>query len=145
MNSRIPLHRGELDTEKLCVVDTVHNTIKFNKVGFYHISFTVNAYIKNSQTTFNPTTDYISVGFRQINTDNTYIGASTFIKDQTPEQLFAQGVITVENSNNVYELANLTKQSIYLLTPQLENINSTSYFSNSVVTLIAVYLGRPQV
>ena len=65
------------------------------------------------------------------------------IPSKAPAQLISQGIITVVSPNIHYELANLSKNSIYLSSTQLENINSTSYFSNSLVTIIAEYLGRP--
>lgn len=54
----------------------------------------------------------------------------------------AQWIISVDNIANVYELVNLSKRSIYLDTPDLENINSNSYFVNAPVNIIVEYLGR---
>lgn len=54
----------------------------------------------------------------------------------------AQGIISVDNIANVYELVNLSKRSIYLDIPDLENINSNSYFVNAPVNIIVEYLGR---
>ena len=69
--SRIPIDIKEMDTNNIATLNTNDNTIKFNKAGFYKITFTVNAYVKNTDPTFNPQNDYVSVGFREINTDNT--------------------------------------------------------------------------
>lgn len=141
-NTRLPINLKEMDTNNIATLNNNDNTISFNKAGFYKITLIVNAYTK-SNSQFSPDNDFVSVGFREINTDNTYIGGSIMIPFQTPFQLTAQGIITVVSTNLNYELANLSKNSIYLSSPQLPNINSTSYFSNSLITIITEYLGRP--
>lgn len=44
-----------------------------------------------------------------------------------------------------YELANLGKYTIYLETPDIQNISSKSYFVNPLVTMVIDYLGKPVV
>ncbi len=142
---RIPIRRVELDIDDLCEVDEDQNTVKFNKVGYYKITITANAYIKTPSQPFDPTQDFIAIGFRRTGTDNVYIGASQFIETGVAKQVVAQGVIAIENTTNTYELVNLAKKSIYLNSPILENTASTSYFTNSLVTIVIEYLGRPDV
>ena len=57
-------------------------------------------------------------------------------------KITAQGIIAVENIANAYELVNVGKNDIYLNTLTLDNIQSGSYFTNSLVTIIIEYLGR---
>lgn len=141
-NGRIPIERKELDTDSVVELDPVDNTIQFNRIGYYKISIRVNAYVPFDGDEFNPDTDFVSIGFRLVNTDNIYIGESQWITDETSKEVYAEGIITVENIANAYELVNLSKRDIYLNTPKLENINSNSYFVNAPVSIIIKYLGR---
>ena len=132
----------ELDTNNICELDTNENIIQFNKDGYYKITFIVNAYVPYFDTEFDPNIDFVSIAFRLANTDNVFIGDSQWIYDESSLKIIAQGIITVENIANAYELVNLSKRSIYLSTPDLTNINSNSYFTTAPVTLIAEYLGK---
>ena len=88
-----------------------------------------------------PTKDFISVGFGITGTDNIYIGASGFTPNGIATQIVAQGIITVVDTNNTYQLVNLGKTKLRLEAPHIENLNTGSYFVNSVVTIIVEYLG----
>ncbi len=136
---KVPLTRIELDTNNVCTLDK--NLIKLNKAGYYEISFTVNGYV-NTTLPFDETKDFISLGFREENTDNVYIGSSIYITDSTSKNIFAQGLLQINDVNKTYELVNLSKRSIYLKTPALTNINTNSYFVNSPVNIIIRYLGK---
>lgn len=139
---RIPFDRVELDNNNLVTVDFVEQTIKFNIAGYYKVSFSVSAYPKVNAVDFDPTRDIVSVGFRQTNTDNVYVGVGQWVYNGEPVVLTATGIISVPNPNNLYELVNLGKETIYLESPDLKDIASSSYFSNSLVTLVIEYLGR---
>lgn len=52
------------------------------------------------------------------------------------------GVITVNNLDEQYEVVNLGNKDIYLNSPDLNNIKSDSYFTNSLVTIIIEYMSR---
>lgn len=52
------------------------------------------------------------------------------------------GMISVPDTSELYELVNIGSQTIYLDTPDLKNIKSKSYFTNSLVTIIIEYLGK---
>lgn len=139
---RIPIDRMELDVSNLTTLDSTNKTIKFNETGYYKITFTISAYPAVNDIEFDPTKDIVSVGFRQINTDNAYIGVSQFVYNAEPVQLLGQGIIAVIDKEITYELINLGKYPIYLLTPDIANIATTSYFSNPLVTIVIEYLGR---
>lgn len=140
-NERLPIEREELDTGSLVELNG-EDTLQFNKTGYYKITIVVSSYVPYNDTDFDPTTDFVSIGFRLVDTDNIYVGASSWIFDELSSQIIAQGIITVEDISNAYELVNLSKRSIYLETPDLENINSNSYFVNAPVNIIIEYLGR---
>ena len=141
VKERIPISRIEIDTDRLVTLNTDENTIKFNKTGFYKIKFIVNGSV-NVGSVFDPIKDFVTVGFRQTGTDNTYIGGSVFIKEPIATPLTSEGIITVVNTNNTYELVNLSKDTIFLNSPSIDDVSSNSYFTNPLAIIIIEYLGR---
>ena len=141
-NTNLPITREELDITNLVTLNTTDNTIKFNEAGYYKITFISSAYTKQNGAAFNPDTDFVTLGFRQKNTDFIYIGASKWVQDEVATQVIGHGVVAVPNPNNLYELTNLSSKTIYLSAPDLKNIASASYFTNSLVTVVIEYLGR---
>ena len=138
---RLPIKRLEIDGSNLVTLDTNEETIKFNKAGYYKISFTISASI-DEETVFDPKKDFVALGFRKIDTDNIYIGASKWIYDGRPTQLLGQGIIAVEDTNNLYELVNVSKRNIKLIAPEIENLGTKSYSTNTIVNVVIEYLGR---
>lgn len=53
-----------------------------------------------------------------------------------------QGIIVVEDTNNLYELVNVSKRDIKLVAPEIENLGTKSYFTNTIVNIVIEYLGR---
>lgn len=137
---RLPIGRIELDIDKLINLNSNDNTISFNETGYYKISFIINARIMQNND-FDPNTDFISIGLREVNTDNIYIGSSKFIYNNSYNTLNAEGIISVIDTNKNYELVNLSKKDIYLNTPDIINIKSNSYFTNPLISIIIEYLG----
>lgn len=135
----IPISRKEIDNKNIVTLN--NNKIKFNKAGHYKISFKVNAYVKKDNV-FDPSKDFVAIGFKPNNSDNIYVGASNFISDEMPKEIIADGIVAVVDTNTEYSLVNLGKKSIYLKTPDLNNINSDSYFVNSPVLITIEYLGN---
>ncbi len=140
--ARLPIDRKELDPTSLITLDTENETISFNVIGHYKISVIVSAYSLKTDTQFNPATDFVSIGFRTVGTDNIYVGASEWSYDEKAKQLYMHGMISVPDTSELYELVNIGSQTIYLDTPDLKNIKSKSYFTNSLVTIIIEYLGK---
>lgn len=138
---RLPIGRIELDIDKLINLNSNDNTISFNETGYYKISFIINARIMQNND-FDPNTDFISIGLREVNTDNIYIGSSKFIYNNSYNTLNAEGIISVMDTNKNYELVNLSKKDIYLNTPDIINIKSNSYFTNPLISIIIEYLGN---
>ena len=141
-NSNIPLKRVELDVYNLIGFDPVKSLIKFNLEGYYKIYFTVSAYPEVHGQDFDPTKDIVSVGFRETNTDHIYVGVGEFVYNGEPVELSATGIVAVVDTAVTYELANLGKYTIYLETPDIQNISSKSYFANPLVTMVIDYLGK---
>lgn len=139
-DERLPIERKELDTDNIITLD--NNEIKFNKIGYYKITFTAYVTVPYFNGSYDPNIDFVSLGFRQSNTDNIYIGSSCLIKKEETTQILGQGIIAVNNTNDLYELINLSKRTIYLNTPDISNIKSNSYFVNAPITILIEYLGR---
>ena len=142
-NERLPIKRKELDTGSICELDSKENTIQFNKEGYYKISFIVNARTTHYNNEFDPLIDFVSIGFKLVGTNDVYVGDSQWIySEKAAEKIVAQGIITVTDIANAYELVNLSKRAIYLITPDINNINTRSYFINAPVNIMVEYLGR---
>lgn len=139
--SRLPVERSELDIDNLATLDQTEKTIKFNVAGYYKITFVVSARIE-PENPFSSESDFITIGFRQINTDNVYIGTSKWLYENQYTNLLAQGILAVDNPANIYELVNLSSKTIYLNTPDIKHIKSISYFNNAIVNIVVEYLGR---
>ena len=140
--ARLPINRLELDVSNLLELDEKEGLIKFNVTGYYRIYFTVSAYPSVNDVEFDPTKDIVSVGFKETDTDNVYLGVGEWVYNAEPVELSACGIISVVDTAVTYELSNLGKYKIFLQTPDLANLSSKSYFSNSLVTLVIDYLGR---
>ncbi len=142
-NDRLPIDREELDLSNLITLDTQDETIKFNTEGYYKITFTVSAYIQlASNSTFNKQTDFVSLGFKKINSNDVYIGTSQWVSNEVAVELVGQGIIAVNNTADLYELVNLSQRQICLDAPDLKNTASTSYFTTPYLTIVIEYLGR---
>lgn len=139
---KLPLKRLELDTSKLITLDTQESTIKFNENGLYKISFIVSAYPLVETQDFDPATDIVAIGLREKDTDNIYIGASQFVYNGEPVQTTGQGIITITDTTKSYELSNISPKTIYLESPDIRNLKTVSYFSNSLITLTIEFLGK---
>ena len=134
-NGTLPIERKELDLTNLVNLNQTENTISFNVIGCYRISIIVSAYVKGIETPYNKTKDFVTLGFREKDTDNIYIGTSSWYETETAEQNIMEGMLAITDTKKEFELVNLSNKSICLITPDIENIKSKSYFTNSFVTV----------
>ncbi len=140
INARIPLDRIEVDNTNIAQL-TNQSTLKFSKAGTYKVDFMVSIKI-NPTSNFNPNTNVVSVGFKKVNSPIVYAGGSAWYFNDPTIRIVSQGLFVVGDPlNEELELVNLSNQSIILNTPLLDNINSESYYSNPVVTIVIQYLG----
>lgn len=135
----MPIGRLKLDISDIVTLDTNEETIRFNVAGYYKITFTVSAYAQQSDTDFDPTKYFVALGFRLVSKDDIFIVASEWIYYDEPTQIMGQGIISVGDIANAYELVNLSSQTIFLNTPDLNCISSVSYFTNSLITIVIEY------
>lgn len=61
---------------------------------------------------------------------------------ETAKQNIMEGMLAITDTKKEFELVNLSNKNIYLITPDIENIKSKSYFTNSLVTVFIEYLGK---
>lgn len=141
-SARLPIDRTELNIGNIVTLDTNEETIKFNIIGHYKVTFIVSAYSQKTDTEFYPETDFLSLGFREVGTDNIYIGASAWNYDEVAVQVYSQGILAINDTSKLYELVNLGKETLYLSSPDLKDISSKSYFTNPLVNILIEYLGR---
>ena len=141
-NSRLPLQQKGVDSDNICTLDTTNNTLKFALTGTYKIDFTVSLYVKQKDTnTFSLSDDFASVGFRKVDNNVVFSGASAWCKNNMPTTLTSNGLFIVTNTDEEFELYNFTKQSIFLISPNIQNINTESYFVNPLVKITIEYMG----
>ena len=139
-NARIPLDRIEINDTKITEL-TLQNTLKFSKAGTYKVDFMVSTKI-NPTPTLDEANNVISVGFKKVDSPIVYAGGSSFYTYGPTVKIISQGLFVVSDPlKDELELVNLSKQSIYLNSPLIDSINSNSYFSNPVVTIVIEYLG----
>lgn len=141
-NTRVPIDRVELDITNLITLDDREQTIKFNTVGYYKVTFIVQAHINPESEELDLDNDFISLGFKVVNTDDIYIGASRWIYGTETDQIMGQGIVAVNDTTKEYELVSLGKEIMYLASPDLKNISSQSYFTTPLVNIVIEYLGR---
>lgn len=140
-NQRLPLERKGVDSSSICNLDTNENILTFNLIGTYKIDFTISCYVKQSNVNFDLSSDFISVGFRNIDGEVIYTGASGWCTNEIPTTLVGTGLFVVKDLSDQFELYNFTKKSIFLNSPNISNINTSSYFTNPLVKITIEYLG----
>ncbi|MDD6224376.1 MAG: hypothetical protein PUB18_05200 [bacterium] len=141
-DERLPMDRLELDISDIMTLDTNEDALQFNIAEYYKITFTVSAYTKQENTIFDETKDFVTLGFRLVDTDDIFFGTSEWIYYEEATQIIGQGIISVPSIASAFELVNLSPQTIYLSTPNLKYISSGSYFTNYLITIVIEYLGR---
>lgn len=127
---RLPLLRLEIDSGGILTLDSNDNTFQFNKTGIYYVSFITNAYVKKSGAEFNPTTDFVSIAFREVDSDKTLAGANTWAYNECASNIFGQGIFVVNDIATAYELIN-TQKKVFLLmvaTSKAQYLIHTSVF-----------------
>ena len=135
-NSRLPLLRLEFNRDELVTLDNVNNTIKFNKIGVYKVTFCVSAYVKKTDVDFSHSTDFVAVALRQVQSDNVIAGATTWSYNEVAQNAYGQGIVSVDNVDNLYELINVQTKSIYINGADITKTISQSYFSVPMISII---------
>lgn len=135
-NGRLPLMRLELDNEGILELDTTENTIKFVRTGVYKITFTVNGYVKKTDTDFNPAEDFSAVVFREADTEKILAAANSWSFNEEPVSMFGEGAFVVDNTDKLYELVNVQRKTMYVYGADIMKTTSQSYFSVPMVSIL---------
>lgn len=133
--TRLPLNRLELDQGGVITLDTDDNSIKFTQTGVYMITFSINAYVKKTGVDFSHTTDFVAVSFREVNSEKIIASANSWSYNEVGTNMVGQGMLVVDNVDNVYELINMQKKSIYLTGADVMQTISDSYFAVPMVSI----------
>ena len=137
---RLPLMRTEVHIGGIAKLDIVENTIQMMKTGVYNINFTCNAYVKQSEGQFNARTDFVDIGFREVNSDQVLAGANAYAPLECAANIYGQGLFVVDNTSKKYELVNLQKKSIFLNGCDVTSTVTHSYFSVPMISIIITKL-----
>ncbi len=132
--ARIPFVRVETNYGNIVKLNT-DNSIQFNETGVYSVNFVTNAYIQPQGSQFDPSTDFVAVGFREENSDKVFAAANCWATERA-ECISGQGVFVVEDINAKYELVNLQKREIYVNAVDITKTITNSYFASVLATLI---------
>lgn len=133
--TRLSLNRLELDQGGVITLDTDDNSIKFTQTGVYMITFSINAYVKKTGVDFSHKTDFVAVSFREVNSEKIIASANSWSYNEVGTNMVGQGMLVVDNVDNVYELVNMQKKSIYITGADVMQTISDSYFAVPMVSI----------
>lgn len=126
----LPLEKEITDTNDIFYLSSENNTITFLEAGIYNVSFMVQARTNDLQDT-----DFISIGFRKRWDNNILAGNSVWANKTTPTLIMGQGIVDLPYPKELFELVNLSKNSIFLQSPDLKNLNTTSDLANPIINI----------
>lgn len=132
-NQKIPLDLTISNENEDFILNEDENTITIRYPGTYRVDFVIYAYTINSGN-FVQSKDIVSVGFRKVEETTVYAGGSIWSDNQLPSAVVGSGIITTVLENDIFELANVGKQTIYLNSPKLDD--NASLFANPVVSMV---------
>lgn len=133
--NRLPLDRLELDEDGIITLDSSQRLFKFNRKGVYFVTFSVVGYVKNSDPQYDPSTDFVSVAFREVDREEVIAGAVAWTPEQSGHNIFGQGMIVVNDTSAEFELVNMQQKSMFLTGADIQKTISKSYFAVPMVTL----------
>ena len=135
-NERLPLMELDFNVDGIATLESDVGLIQFNKTGVYQVSFTTSAYVKKDGQDFDPTTDFVAIGFREVGTDNVVAATNSWNMSECAQNVFGQGMFVVGDTSAKYELVNLQKKSVYIYGCQRSQTISSSIKSTPLVSLI---------
>lgn len=96
----------------------------------------MNAYIDYTGVDFDPKTDFVSIGFREVDSNQIIAGTNTWSFNPSASNMTGEGIFVVEDPLNDYEFVNLQRKSTYLNGGDITETISQSYFASQIVTVI---------
>lgn len=135
-NGRFPLMHVQVDVGGIANLDIVENTIKFTNTGIYKIQFITNAYIKRVGQVFDSSEDFVSVAFRQVESDAIVAAATAWTPSECATNVVGQGIFIVNDVSKPYELVNTRPRSIFLSGCSVGRTVSQSLLSVPMVSIV---------
>lgn len=132
--------RKETDYGGIIELDSDDNTVQFNQTGVYSVTFTVNAYVKKTDADFNPTTDFVAVAFRPVDSDEIVAAANTWCVQECATNIVGQGVFVVSDIATAYELVNIQSKCIYISGCDITQTVTQSYFGGPMISVVITKL-----
>lgn len=135
---RLPIKNihGRSTREGVVNLNADENTITFLETGVYEIIVTVNGYVKFTNQDYNIKTDFASIGFREVDSDNVYVGANDYSPLQTPHNITMIGLLQVADNSVPYEIVNLQKKPLFIAGGEKTETLTNSYFTTPILTMI---------
>lgn len=134
--ARLPIKRKEVDTANLFVLDSNDNTIQFNSLGTYEVIFTTNAYVQKTGTDFDASTDFVSIGFRAVDSEIIFAGANTWSAENVAINTVGIGIFEVTSIAEPFEIVNLQKKPMFINGGKINQTITHSYFSCPIVSIL---------
>ncbi len=131
----VPIAAKTTDTDDLFYVNSVNDTITFFKAGTYRVDFSVLAKIPapvSPQTNSN----IISIGFKKVGDPTVYAGSTIWGDYNTPTLVTGTGIIELPYDKEWFELTNLGKNSFYVESPSLDQLNTEYALVSPAVTIV---------
>ena len=122
--------------ETILTLNSNENTITFNSRGVYEVIATFNGFVKFSGNSFDVKTDFVSVGFREVDSDNVYIGCNDYSSTPEPHNITMIGMLQIADATKPYEIVNLQKKPLFLIGGEKSQTLTNSYFTTPILTLI---------
>ena len=137
---RLPILRKEVDNTGICTLHSDYS-LTFSKAGVYRIDFVVTSN-PTSTSTFNPDQNVVSVGFKNVMSKVIYAGGSSWYQNEKNVRIVGQGMFVVSDTvKDYFELINTGNSDLILNAPNIDQIDSESYFAEPLVTILIQYLG----
>ena len=135
---RLPLRRMVTDHGPTLRLNVGEDTFTIYNAGGYYISFNVNAYTKKSGDAFNPNTDFVYIGLREVGGTSILVGANEWTPAEYPHNMSGQGMFMLINGQKTFELVNLGTKSIFINGCNGKNTKSNDYSSVPMVSISIV-------
>ena len=85
---------------------------------------------------YNVKTDFVSIGFREVDSNNVYIGANDYSPLQTTHNITMIGLLQVADNAIPYEIVNLQKKPLFIIGGEKAQTLTNSYFTTPILTML---------
>ncbi len=133
-NARLPIDTKIFDMNEDFTLND-DNTITFKNGGVYKIDIMVEAYSSGSAI-YPGQYEVIGIGLRKVGETTIYVGGCTWDFQEPVVRINAHGIVTTVLNNDVFELINTAQDTIHLVSPNVNNLITDSFFANPILTIV---------